>query len=171
MSRDDSHSSGLGGLVLGVGVDLVDIRRIEKALARFEERFTQRIYTAEERAICDRRGRTRAESYARRWAAKEAAAKALGTGLIGGLGMGVGWQEIEILRGENGRPFTRLSGETAAHALQQAVEAGRKLGLSEAALARASVSLHVSMTDEPPYAAATATLQAVFAAAQDRAAS
>jgi holo-[acyl-carrier protein] synthase len=90
---------------LAVGVDLVEVRRIAALVERHGERFTGRVFTPGERADCG----GRAESLAARWAAKEAVAKALGTG-IGA----VGWQEIEVLRGESGCPAVLLHGRAAA---------------------------------------------------------
>ncbi|MEO0719033.1 MAG: holo-ACP synthase, partial [Pseudomonadota bacterium] len=79
-------------MIIGIGSDICDIRRIEKTLARFGERFTNRVFTDIERAKADRR-RNRIETYAKRWAAKEACSKALGTGLR----MGVAWREMEVV--------------------------------------------------------------------------
>jgi holo-[acyl-carrier protein] synthase len=90
---------------LAVGVDLVEVRRIAALVERHGERFTGRVFTPGEVADCD----GRAESLAARWAAKEAVAKALGTG-IGA----VGWHEIEVLRGEGGCPAVLLHGRAAA---------------------------------------------------------
>jgi len=90
---------------LSVGVDLVEIRRIAALMAQHGERFTGRVFTPGEVADCG----GRAESLAARWAAKEAVAKALGTG-IGA----VGWQEIEVVRGESGCPAVILHGRAAA---------------------------------------------------------
>ena len=94
-----------GGAVLAVGVDLVEISRILQVMDRHPERFLSRHFTAKEQADCDHR----AERLAARWAAKEAAAKALGTG-IGP----VGWQEIEIVCRANGAPILHLRGQAAA---------------------------------------------------------
>ena len=95
---------------LAVGTDLVEIRRIAELVARHGERFTGRVFTPGEVADCG----GRAESLAARWAAKEAVAKALGTG-IGA----VGWQEIEVLRGESGCPGVQLDGRAAALAAER----------------------------------------------------
>jgi len=80
-------------MILGVGSDLIDIRRIERAIERFGDRFLDRIFTDTERRRCDRRGVTRVASYARRFAAKEAAAKALGTGFR----KGVFWRDLGVV--------------------------------------------------------------------------
>ena len=86
-------------MILGIGSDLCDIRRIEQSIERFGDRFTHRIYTEGERARSDRRA-ARAPSYARRFAAKEACAKALGTGLS----RGVFWRDMEVVNLPSGRP-------------------------------------------------------------------
>ncbi len=144
--------AGGGGVVLGVGTDLVDIRRIARAVERHGDRFLERIYTGRERALCEARGRVRVESYARRWAAKEAAAKALGLGLVGALEISATWREIEVARAETGWPSLSLSGRAAARAAAMAAGSG---------LENAAPRLHVSMTDEPPYAQAVVILEAV----------
>jgi holo-[acyl-carrier protein] synthase len=95
---------------LAVGVDLVEIRRIAELVARHGERFTGRVFTPGEVADCS----GRAESLAARWAAKEAVAKALGTG-IGA----AGWQEIEVVRGDSGCPAVQLHGRAATLAAQR----------------------------------------------------
>ena len=95
---------------LSVGVDLVEIRRIAELVERHGERFTGRVFTPGEVVDCG----GRAESLAARWAAKEAVAKALGTG-IGA----VGWQEIEVLRGESGCPSVQLHGRAATLATER----------------------------------------------------
>ena len=92
-------------MILGIGSDLCDIRRIEQSIERFGDRFTHRIYTEGERARSDRRA-ARAPSYARRFAAKEACAKALGTGLS----RGVFWRDMEVVNLPSGRPTMRLTG-------------------------------------------------------------
>ncbi len=88
-------------MILGIGSDLCDIRRIERSLARFGERFTNRIFTVGERARSDRRA-ARGPSYARRFAAKEACAKALGTGMRAG----VFWRDMEVVNRPGGAPTT-----------------------------------------------------------------
>jgi holo-[acyl-carrier protein] synthase len=95
---------------LSVGVDLVEIRRIAELVAEHGERFTGRVYTPGELADCG----GRAESLAARWAAKEAVAKTLGTG-IGA----VTWREIEVVRGESGCPAITLHGCAAREAAQR----------------------------------------------------
>ncbi|MFD0937953.1 holo-ACP synthase, partial [Methylobacterium trifolii] len=96
-------------MILGIGSDLCDIDRIARSLERFGERFTHRVFTRGEREKCDRRA-ARAPSYARRFAAKEACAKALGTGLS----RGVFWRDMEVVNLPGGRPTLRLTGGAAA---------------------------------------------------------
>ena len=95
-------------MIIGIGSDLIDIRRIEKTLARFGDRFTQRVFTEVERAKSDRR-EARAASYAKRFAAKEACSKALGTGIR----MGVNWREMGIVNLPSGKPTIVLAGSAA----------------------------------------------------------
>ena len=92
-------------MILGIGSDLIDIRRIEKTLNRFGERFTQRVYTDIERAKSDRRA-NRAASYAKRFAAKEACSKALGTGL----NRGTHWRDMGVVNLRSGKPTMVLTG-------------------------------------------------------------
>jgi holo-[acyl-carrier protein] synthase len=96
-------------MILGVGIDVVDIARIGASWRRYGERFLGRIYTPAELAYCLRKRRAE-ESLAARFAAKEAAAKALGTGI----GFGVAWKELEVGREASGRPFLLLHGRAAA---------------------------------------------------------
>ena len=133
-------------MILGIGSDLCDIRRIERSLARFGERFTNRVFTERERAKSDRRA-TRAASYARRFAAKEACAKALGTGLRAG----VFWRDMEVVNLPSGKPTMHLTGgarERLAHMVPEGYEA----------------VVHVSLTDDPPLAQAFVIIEAVRAA-------
>ena len=100
-------------MIVGSGIDLVEIARIHMSLERFGQRFLNRVYTGAEQAYCLRK-RKAAESLAARFAAKEAGAKALGTGIS----RGVNWLEIEVVREPGGRPTLRFSGraaEIAAH--------------------------------------------------------
>ncbi|MER2607046.1 MAG: holo-ACP synthase [Siculibacillus sp.] len=96
-------------MILGIGSDLTDIRRIEKALDRFGDRFTHRVFTEVERAKSEGRA-ARAASYAKRFAAKEACCKALGTGIS----MGVAWREMGVVNLPSGRPTLELTGGAAA---------------------------------------------------------
>ncbi|MBH0239971.1 holo-ACP synthase [Methylobrevis albus] len=95
-------------MIVGIGSDLIDIRRVEKTLERFGERFTHRVFTEVERARSDRR-KERAASYAKRFAAKEACSKALGTGIS----MGVAWREMGVVNLPSGRPTIALLGSAA----------------------------------------------------------
>jgi holo-[acyl-carrier protein] synthase len=92
-------------MIIGLGNDLIDIRRIEKTLARHGDRFTKRIFTEVEQAKSDRR-HNRAASYAKRFAAKEACAKALGTGLS----RGVFWADMGVVNLPGGKPSLKLTG-------------------------------------------------------------
>ena len=129
-------------MILGIGSDLCDIRRIENSLARFGERFTQRIFTEGEQTKSDRRA-TRAASYARRFAAKEACSKALGTGIRSG----VFWRDMEVVNLPSGRPTMRLTGGAAAR-LAEMLPPGHE------------AVVHVSLTDDPPLAQAFVVIEA-----------
>ena len=129
-------------MILGIGSDLCDIDRIQKSLDRFGERFTHRVFTEVERAKSDRRA-TRAASYARRFAAKEACSKALGTGLRAG----VFWRDMEVVNLPGGRPTLRLTGGAAAR-LAAMTPPGHE------------AIVHVSMTDDPPMAKAFVVIEA-----------
>jgi holo-[acyl-carrier protein] synthase len=129
-------------MILGIGADLCDIRRIERSLERFGERFTGRIFTTGERARSERRATT-AASYARRFAAKEACSKALGTGMRNG----VFWRDMEVVNLPSGRPTMRLKGG-ALRQLQAMVPPGHE-----------SI-IHVSLTDDPPLAQAFVVIEA-----------
>ena len=96
-------------MILGVGSDLIDVRRIERTIERHGERFLARIFTAAERVKADGRAR-RAETYAKRFAAKEACAKALGTGLRAG----VFWRDMGVVNLPSGRPTMTLTGGALA---------------------------------------------------------
>jgi holo-[acyl-carrier protein] synthase len=95
-------------MIIGIGSDLIDIRRVEKTLERFGERFARRCFTDIERAKSDRRA-NRAASYAKRFAAKEACSKALGSGIA----MGVNWRELGVENLPSGQPTMRLTGSAA----------------------------------------------------------
>lgn len=97
-------------MIIGIGNDLIDIRRIEATLMRFGDRFLDRVFTDVERAKSDRR-RTRAASYAKRFAAKEACAKALGTGFS----QGIYWRDMGVINLPSGRPTLALTGGAAEH--------------------------------------------------------
>lgn len=95
-------------MIIGTGIDLAEIPRIRQSIERYGVRFLDRIYTPREQAYCLRK-RNSAESFAARFAAKEAAAKALGTGIS----HGVGWLEIEVVREPSGRPTIQFHGRAA----------------------------------------------------------
>jgi holo-[acyl-carrier protein] synthase len=96
-------------MVLGVGTDLMETKRIEESIERFGDRFLERVFTAAEIAYCQRKKKNAAESFAARFAAKEAGAKALGTGIS----RGVTWKEFEVRREASGQPTLHLSGRAA----------------------------------------------------------
>ena len=130
-------------MILGLGSDLVDIRRIEQAIERFGERFLDRIFTPVERARCDRQARP-AAGYARRFAAKEAGAKALGTGFRDG----VFWRDLGVVNLPSGKPSLRLTGGAL-----------RRLG--EITPGGMTACLDLTMTDEPPLAQALVIISAL----------
>ena len=129
-------------MILGIGSDLCDIRRIQRSLDRFGDRFTNRIFTDGERARSDRRA-ARAPSYARRFAAKEACSKALGTGMRAG----VFWRDMEVVNLPSGRPTMRLTG-------------GALMRLKEMTPDGCEAVVHVSLTDDPPLAQAFVVIEA-----------
>jgi holo-[acyl-carrier protein] synthase len=98
-------------MILGIGTDLMEIARIQKSIARFGDRFLQRVYTPSEIHYCSQK-KNAAESLAARFAAKEAGAKALGTGIS----YGISWLELEVTREPSGKPSLQLSGRAAARA-------------------------------------------------------
>jgi holo-[acyl-carrier protein] synthase len=98
-------------MIVGSGIDMVEIGRIQQSMDRYGQRFLDRVYTAAEQAYCLRK-RKAAESFAARFAAKEAGAKALGTGIS----HGVNWLEIEVVREPSGRPTLRFNGRAAEFA-------------------------------------------------------
>ena len=108
-------------MIVGTGIDLVEIDRIHRSIERYGARFLNRIYTSAEQAYCLRK-RKSAESFAARFAAKEAGAKALGTGIS----FGVAWLEIEVVRELSGRPSLRFHGRAA--------QIAKRLGVTHAAL-------------------------------------
>lgn len=130
-------------MIIGIGADLMDIRRIEKSLDRFGERFTNRCFTEIERAKSDKR-RMRAASYAKRYAAKEAGAKALGTGIA----RGVSWKEIGVVNLPGGKPTLELKGR-ALDWLQRLTPEGME------------PLVHITITDDFPYAQAFVVIEAI----------
>jgi len=132
-------------MIIGIGSDVLDIRRIEKTIERHGDRFLERIFTPLERAKAERRTeRIRAATYAKRFAAKEAASKALGTGFRAG----VFWRDLGVVNLPSGQPTLRLTGG-AAERLAAITPPGH----------RAEIAL--TMTDEFPYAQAMVVITAV----------
>ena len=130
-------------MIIGIGTDLADITRIGKTLERFGERFVNRVFTDVEKARSDKR-RERTASYAKRWAAKEACSKALGTGLR----MGVAWKEMGVINLPTGQPTMTLTGG-AAERLAKMTPEGHE------------ARIHVTITDDHPYAQAFVVIEAL----------
>ena len=133
-------------MIIGIGNDLCDIRRLEKVLDRHGDRFVERCFTVVEQRKSERRAH-RAASYAKRFAAKEACAKALGTGIRNG----VFWRDMGVVNRPSGQPTLLLTGG-AAERLRDIVPAGFE------------AVIHLSLTDEHPYAQAFVVIEAVRAA-------
>jgi holo-[acyl-carrier protein] synthase len=130
-------------MILGIGSDLIDIRRIEQVIERFGDRFLDRVFTDLERRKCDRRA-NRAASYARRFAAKEACAKALGTGFRAG----VFWRDLGVVNLPSGQPSMSLTG-------------GALRRLEEITPPGTVTRLDVTLSDEPPIAQAVVIITAL----------
>ncbi|WP_116654459.1 holo-ACP synthase [Pelagibacterium sediminicola] len=130
-------------MIVGMGNDICEIAHVERTLARFGERFTHRCFTEIERAKSDRR-RLRAASYAKRFAAKEACAKALGTGLSNG----VFWRDMGVVNLPSGKPTMKLTGG-AAKRLAQLVPEGHE------------AHIHVTITDDLGLAQAFVIIEAL----------
>lgn len=130
-------------MIIGMGSDLIDIRRIETSLSRFGDRFTHRCFTDIEQAKSDGR-KNRAASYAKRFAAKEACSKALGTGLA----QGVFWKDMGVVNLPSGKPTMRLT-NGAAERLAKLLPAGHE------------AVIHLTITDEFPYAQAFVIIEAL----------
>ena len=129
-------------MIIGIGSDLCDIRRIESTLTKFGDRFVERCFTDIERRKADRRAE-RAASYAKRFAAKEACAKALGTGLR----HGVFWRDMGVVNLPSGQPTMKLTGG-AAERLARITPAG------------CEAFIHLTITDEAPLAQAFVIIEA-----------
>jgi holo-[acyl-carrier protein] synthase len=129
-------------VILGIGSDLCDIRRIEQTLERHGARFTERVFTAIERRKAEGRAH-RAATYAKRFAAKEACAKALGTGMRGG----VFWRDMGVVNMRSGQPTMALTGGAAERLMAM-------LPAEHEAL------IHLTITDEHPYAQAFVVIEA-----------
>lgn len=130
-------------MIIGIGSDLIDIRRIEKSLERFGDRFTHRCFTEIEQQKSDRR-KLRAASYAKRFAAKEACSKALGTGLS----KGVFWRDMGVVNLPGGKPTMQLTGG-ALQRLDSMVPPGHES------------SIHLTITDDFPLAQAFVIIEAL----------
>ena len=130
-------------MILGIGSDLVDIRRIEKSIVRHGERFIQRIFTEVEQARAEGR-RGRIASYAKRFAAKEACSKALGTGLANG----VFWKDMGVVNLPGGKPTMVLT-NGAGERLAAMLPAGHR------------ANIHLTITDDHPYAQAFVIIEAL----------
>ena len=147
MSADDAPRAVPGvpmyPMIIGLGSDLIDITRIERTLERFGERFVQRCCTDIERAKSDRRA-NRADSYAKRYAAKEACSKALGTGFR----KGVFWRDMGVVNLPTGKPTMALTNGAAAR-LAEITPPGMK------------PLIELSLTDEPPLAQAIVIISAI----------
>ena len=129
-------------MIIGLGNDLCDISRVEKTLERYGERFTQRCFTEIERQKSDRRAQ-RAASYAKRFAAKEACAKALGVGI-----RGIAWREMGVVNLKTGRPTIALTGKAAER-------------LARMTPPRMEAVIHITLTDDHPYAQAFVIIEAL----------
>ncbi len=129
-------------MIIGIGNDLIDIRRVEKTLKRHKERFTNRIFTEVEQAKSDKR-LNRAASYAKRFAAKEACSKALGTGLS----RGVFWRDMGVVNLPGGKPTLALTGG-AAKRLAEITPDGHE------------PDIHLTITDDFPLAQAIVIIYA-----------
>jgi holo-[acyl-carrier protein] synthase len=123
-------------MIVGTGIDLVEIDRIQHAIERYGPRFLNRVYSPAEQAYCLRK-RKSAESFAARFAAKEAGAKALGTGIS----FGVSWLEFEVVRQLSGRPTLRFHGRAAQIAARLGVARAALSLTHTSSLAQASVVL------------------------------
>ena len=130
-------------MIIGLGNDMVDIRRIEQTLERYGDRFVARIFTDIEQKKSDRRAQ-RAASYAKRFAAKEACSKALGTGFR----RGVFWKDMGVVNEPSGRPTMQLTGG-AKEQLERITPIGHQ------------VKIQLTITDDYPYAQAIVIIEAV----------
>ncbi len=130
-------------MILGVGTDIIDIRRIERSIERFGDRFKARVFTQIEQAKAASRRRS-TDTFAKRFAAKEACAKALGTGIY----RGVTWQQMEVINLKGGQPTLKLTG-AAAERLQSLTPPGLE------------PRIHVTLTDDYPWAQAFVIIEAL----------
>lgn len=130
-------------MILGIGSDLCNIERIEATLARHGDRFKNRVFTETEKQKADSRPRAIAATYAKRWAAKEACSKALGTGLR----MGISWKDMAVTNLRSGQPVMHVTG-WAADRLRSMTPAGHE------------AVIHVTLTDDHPWAQAFVVIEA-----------
>ena len=140
----DLRSDARAAMIIGIGNDIIDIRRVERTLEMFGEWFTQRVFTEIERQKSDRR-RLRAASYAKRFAAKEACAKALGTGVPR---RGVHWQHMGVVNLPSGKPTLALTGGAAERLVELTPE-----GMT--------AQIDLTITDDFPLAQAIVLISAV----------
>ena len=130
-------------MIIGIGSDIININRIERVLERYGERFIKRIFTPVEKRKSEQRiGRV--ESYAKRFAAKEACAKALGTGFR----KGVFWRDIGVINLKSGQPTMQLTGNAAKRLIEITPDGAR-------------TKIDISLTDEPPFAQAIVVITAL----------
>ncbi len=130
-------------MILGIGTDLANIERIEATLTRFGDRFRNRCFTETEQRKAENRADT-AGTYAKRWAAKEACSKALGTGLR----MGISWKDMAVTNLRTGQPVMEVTGWAAERLAQLTPEGHRAI-------------IHVSLTDDHPWAQAFVVIEAL----------
>ncbi|PCJ71506.1 MAG: holo-ACP synthase [Rhodobiaceae bacterium] len=130
-------------MILGIGNDIIDIKRIERTLERYGDRFVERLFTDIERQKSERR-RNRAASYAKRFAAKEACSKALGTGMR----QGVFWRDMGVVNLRSGQPTMALTGGAAAR-------------LNEMTPQGMQAQIHLTITDDDPHAQAIVIISAI----------
>ncbi|MEO0911480.1 MAG: holo-ACP synthase [Pseudomonadota bacterium] len=130
-------------MILGIGTDLCNIQRIEGTLERFGDRFRNRVFTETEQRKAERRADTPG-TYAKRWAAKEACSKALGTGLR----MGIAWKDMAVSNLDTGQPQMEVTG-WAAERLRKMTPAGHR------------AFIHVTLTDDHPWAQAFVVIEAL----------
>ncbi|PLL14217.1 holo-ACP synthase [Tabrizicola sp. TH137] len=130
-------------MILGIGTDLANIERIEATIARFGDRFKDRVFTEREQRKAEGRPRAIAATYAKRWAAKEACSKALGTGLR----MGISWKDMAVTNLRSGQPVMHVTG-WAAERLRDMTPAGHE------------AVIHVTLTDDHPWAQAFVVIEA-----------
>jgi holo-[acyl-carrier protein] synthase len=130
-------------MILGIGTDLCNIERIERTLDRFGDRFLNRVFTDREQRKAQSRPRAIAATYAKRWAAKEACSKALGTGLR----MGIAWKDMAVSNMRTGQPVMQVTG-WAKERLDAMTPAGHE------------AIIHVTLTDDHPWAQAMVIIEA-----------